>query len=500
MWQVGWARRFSTTQGLSSVLKRSPIRCTPLSSEEDFQGKKSDRRDKKNPGKKRAAAHEKAGMNHPPPQNPGQGGFIPVDRTMLPPAPFPNPHFPFPPGLNLFPPPPPPPPAQGQNMGPQTQTSKRKGKKQRSKKGKNGPNGPNARSNPSSQQQQQQQQQVPPHPGNAAPPGAPSQPAYAAQQMAPAQNGFNGLHDIYGQQMPHAQLPPHEQQQFLGHLQALIHSHHQPLQPPTGPAGAPPPAAGGPNGKGPASKVPTGPKAKSNKKTSPGPNKRDTARRAPPSSASGGVPTPTEPYLATAALLPFPSPQPRPLLVIIDLNGTLIHRPSRRSNPTNFHPRPHTSPFLHYVITTFTTMIWSSAKPENVRSVTNRLLTPSDRAGLLALWGREAFGFTEKDYNGRTQCYKRLERAWGDPAVRDSHPMGGTWDQTNTVLIDDSAEKARSEPHNLVEIPEFCGGDEEAADILPQVHTYLNTLSMQGDVSRYIRENPFRVQDRFEMS
>ena len=441
MWQVGWVRHLST----SYALKRSLSCCwTPLSREADYIRKagKANGEVKRNQGVKAAGALEESVMNPPPPQNTGQGSFFPVDRSMLPPAPFPNPHFPFPPGLNLFPPPPPSAPAQGQNMGAQAQNPKRKGKKQRTKKGKNGQN---------AQKQQQQ--------GNAAaPPGAPSQPAYAAQQMVQGQNGFNGLPDIYGQQMPHAQLPPQEQQQFLGHLQALIHSHHQPPQPPTGPAA-------GPNGKGPATQLqpPTGPKAKS-KKAPPGPSKRDNPRQAP-SSAS----------------------------------GTLIPRPSRLSNPTNFHPRPHASPFLHYVITTFTTMIWSSAKPENVRSVTDRLLTPSDRAGLVALWGREAFGFTEKDYNGRTQCYKRLERAWGDAAVRDSHPMGGVWDQSNTVLIDDSAEKARSEPYNLVEIPEFCGG-EEAADVLPQVHTYLNTLAMQGDVSRYMRENPFRLQERFEVN
>lgn len=495
MWQVGWARQISTTPGLSYALKRSLSCCAPLSRQGDHvrTKRKPDVEDERKQGDKAAGALEEQepGMSYPPPQNPGQGGFFPVDRSMLPPAPFPNPHFPFPPGLNLFPPPPPlPHQAQDQNMGGQPQNPKRKGKKQRWKKGKNGQNAQNAQK----EQQQQQQQQDPSRPGNAAPPGAPSQPAYAAQQMVPGQNGFNGVHDIYAQQPPHDQ-----QQQFMSHLQALIHSHHQPPQVPTGPAGAPHPPAG-PNGKGPASQLqpPTGPKAKS-KKATPGSNKRDTPRQAP-SSASGGVPTPTQSYLSTAALPSFPSPQPRPLLVIIDLNGTLIHRPSRRSNPTAFHPRPHASPFLHYVITTFSTMIWSSAKPDNVRSVTNRLLTPSDRAGLVALWGREAFGFTDKDYNGRTQCYKRLERAWADPAVRGSHPMGAEWDQTNTVLIDDSAEKARSEPHNLVEIPEFSGGDEEAADILPQVHTYLNTLSMQGDVSRYIRENPFRVQDRFEMS
>lgn len=449
------------------------------------------------PGKQCSEATERPSMNHSHPQNPPTGGaFLPMDPSMLPAAPFPNLQMPFPPGLNLFPPPPPPQQNQDHNMAPHNQGSKNK-KKKRKNKGKNA-NAPNMPPKAKGSAQLQSSRSV----GNGVSPvEAQSQFAPPPPQMFGAQSSF------YGQNSPHGPLP-HEQQ-FMGHLQALIHS-HQNFQPPTAPADAPAPSApvlGPSGGRGPTdqppptgpkakSKPPKGPKAKSNqqpKRAAPSP-KRD-AKRAP-SLASGGVPYASHTYLATSSLLPFPSPQPRPLLVIIDLNGTLVHRPSRRSNPTSFQPRPHASPFLHYVITTFTTMIWSSAKPENVHSMTDRLLDPADRASLLALWGREAFGFTEKDYNDRVQCYKRLSRVWQDPAVRGSHPMGQVWDQTNTVLIDDSAEKARSEPHNLIEIPEFLGEEGLEEDILPQVHTYLNTLSMQGDVSRYIRAHPFRPQDK----
>jgi hypothetical protein len=60
-------------------------------------------------------------------------------------------------------------------------------------------------------------------------------------------------------------------------------------------------------------------------------------------------------------------------------------------------------------------------------------------------------------------------------------------------LIDDSLEKGRSEPFNLVEIPEFFGDEMEIGEFLPQVHDFLNHLSMQSNVSACIRAQPFNA-------
>ncbi|SPN97231.1 uncharacterized protein DNG_00745 [Cephalotrichum gorgonifer] len=430
-----------------------------------------------------------------------------MDPTAFHPGAFPPPHFPLPPGLNLLPPPPPPPltaPPQEYGVVGYAQQPKYKGKK-RKKNGQNAPNAPPPKSNLPSKKKKGPKGlpgTLPPRPvAQRQNPYSSLLEKYPSDLMLDGQLGFNNTAQQTGlPQLP--QLPPHEQQ-FLGQLQALIQSHHHPPLP-TGPSAHPVAAtAQAPDrGNRPTHRAPpTGPKPKPRRGGPPsGPRGSgpDRSVKLPPSRASGGVPDATHAYLATSSLRPFPSPTPRPLLVIIDLNGTLIHRPSRRTNPTNFHARPHTAPFLNYVITTFTTMIWSSAKPENVRSVTDRLVDPSIRASLLAVWGRDTFGLTEKDYNDRVQCYKRLTKVWENGVVGASHPMGEVWDQTNTVLIDDSFEKARSEPHNLIEIPEFSGNEGAEEDILPQVHTYLNTLSMQGDVSRYMRQNPFRAQRRGE--
>lgn len=62
------------------------------------------------------------------------------------------------------------------------------------------------------------------------------------------------------------------------------------------------------------------------------------------------------------------------------------------------------------------------------------------------------------------------------------------------MLVDDSVEKGQSEPYNLVLIPEYEGNAYEKGDILPQVHDYLNQLSLHSNVSAYMREFPFRAQ------
>lgn len=217
-----------------------------------------------------------------------------------------------------------------------------------------------------------------------------------------------------------------------------------------------------------------------------------------PSQKSGGVPDPTDAYLMRASFLPKRRDQPGPLLVVIDLNGTLLYRPSRK-NLTSFQSRLHAKEFVTYCVQTFWVVFWSSAKPENVKGMVDQLLTKSLRKQVVGVWGRDKFGLTEQDYNKRTQCYKRLTTLWNDPVIKSAYPSrrpgfeGGCWDQGNTVLIDDSIEKARSEPHNAITLPEYVGGTDDAGDVLPSVHDYLNELCFQEDVSAFMRAHPFKM-------
>ncbi|KAG6305918.1 hypothetical protein E4U45_008076 [Claviceps purpurea] len=232
--------------------------------------------------------------------------------------------------------------------------------------------------------------------------------------------------------------------------------------------------------------------------TSPTDKVTSTARPKPrrkPSDSSGGVPCPSPIYLKQADFPPTTLSSPRRILVVLDLNGTLLFRPSRQ-NPTHFVQRPHAKTFLQYCLETYHVAIWSSAQPKNVKSMVTQLLTPAQRSQCVVIWARDRLGLSVTDYGERVQVYKRLSGLWSDPEVMASHPNaveGGRWDQTNTVLVDDSTEKGRSEPYNILAIPEFAGLQAEPANVLPQVHDYLNHLCYQSDVSRYMRSTPFEL-------
>ncbi|KAF4338821.1 hypothetical protein FBEOM_7291 [Fusarium beomiforme] len=239
-------------------------------------------------------------------------------------------------------------------------------------------------------------------------------------------------------------------------------------------------------------KIPTGPKAMTK---APAVQRRSSSPVKVPSKASGGVPNPTTQYMAQANVSPERLPQPRRILIIMDLNGTLLYRPNKR-RPFNFVERPHAKTFLKYCLDVFHVAIWSSARPENVNRMVDQLLTPEQRERVLVVWGRDSFGLSEGDYNTKVQVYKRLTTVWNNPRVMAAHPQahkGGLWNQSNTILVDDSLEKGRSEPFNTLTLPEFSGLATEMPNVLPQVHDYLNELAYQADISRFVRESPFKL-------
>ncbi|KAJ9157116.1 HAD-like protein [Coniochaeta hoffmannii] len=321
---------------------------------------------------------------------------------------------------------------------------------------------------------------------------------------------------VLQQQVHHGALHPtptnlnNQAHQLQRNAPIAVQGFHPPTQPPTNPPS------------GPGSEPKSKPKPK--RKPSPKPKYHRQDAIIPPSPASGGVPDPSPPYLLRSSFLARPLPSPQPLLVIIDLNGTLVHRPNPR-HPRDIVPRPFAPQFLSYCLDTFHVMIWSSARPANVAAMCEKLLTPDQLARVVAVWGRDRFGLSPQDYNCRVQCYKRLSKVWADRTVQATYPPDyddagmriddddddedeavggdrrrrrrrrpGSWNQGNTVLIDDSREKARSEPYNAIEIPEFSGVEKE--EVLPRVHDYLNTLACQADVSTYIRVNPFKALDK----
>ncbi|KAI9721449.1 MAG: hypothetical protein M1812_002211 [Candelaria pacifica] len=210
-------------------------------------------------------------------------------------------------------------------------------------------------------------------------------------------------------------------------------------------------------------------------------------------------PKPTSQYISQANVSPRRIGFPQALLVVLDLNGTLLHRSKSTRAGTL---RPNGDLFLAYLLAHHTVMIWSSARPENVAHMCTYLFSQDQRALLKAEWGRERLGLSAQQYGAKVQVYKRLEWVWGDEAIAVSHPQyeeGARWDQSNTVLIDDTTLKAFAQPHNLLEISEFTGKPAQMRlDVLRQVVGYLEELRWQGDVSSFMKQTPFNIDSGWD--
>ncbi|EFE36623.1 NIF domain protein [Trichophyton benhamiae CBS 112371] len=236
------------------------------------------------------------------------------------------------------------------------------------------------------------------------------------------------------------------------------------------------------------------------------------AQRSPTPDIQPVAPIPKEEYIAQAKLRPESSQMQQPLLVVLDMNGTLIYR-RRRTFPPQFTKRPGLDTFLRYLFDNFKVMIWTSSQPHTVNEVLDKLLCPAMKKQLVGVWSRKDLDLTSKQYKERVQVYKRLDKVWGDAHIQSQYPNQVTqntkprkksnkvklprilgedtqvWDQTNTVLIDDSKLKAAAQPHNIIEIPEFTN-DRKVDEIknLNTVIRQLDILSRQKDVSRKLRE------------
>ena len=213
------------------------------------------------------------------------------------------------------------------------------------------------------------------------------------------------------------------------------------------------------------------------------------------------VPIPTSNYLNIAHAIPNLLPSPQRLLLVLDLNGTLLHR-SRASQ--NYIPRPCLHEFLQYAFANHSLLVWSSAQPFNVKGVCTRLFSQDQREKLLGEWGRDTLGLTSAQYKERVQVYKRLDRIWDNKNLQRLHPgseLGERWGQHNTVLIDDSVLKATAQPFNHVKVPEFVrGGSEEEGrgrDVLGQVVGYLEEARKWSDVSGFVRRRPFAIDEEW---
>jgi len=216
------------------------------------------------------------------------------------------------------------------------------------------------------------------------------------------------------------------------------------------------------------------------------------------------VPKPTQEYLDRANARSRRLNSPKKLLIVLDLNGTLLVRSNRGSSYT---PRPHVNEFLAHCLEHHKLIVWSSARPHNVEEMVKQLFSAKNLAQPVKVWSREHLRLGEH-YGEKVQVYKQLTWLWEDAEVQASflaetpapfkiedgwkEPPPSKWDQSNTVLLDDTIDKAASEPYNLIRVDEFTKENkDDGDDVLGRVLSYIEDLKWEADVSSAMRERPF---------
>ena len=161
--------------------------------------------------------------------------------------------------------------------------------------------------------------------------------------------------------------------------------------------------------------------------------------------------------------------------------------------PREFRIRPGVPILLDYLFNSHVVMVYSSARPENVEAMVNALFKEKHAKKIIAIWGRDKLELTPAQYNEKVQVYKKLERVWADAQIQATSVSGQRWSQANTVLVDDSHLKALSQPHNLIEVPEFGKNHNlnktdrrRELEIVASIRAKLEELKWSHDVSRHI--------------
>ncbi|KAJ3015816.1 hypothetical protein HKX48_004373 [Thoreauomyces humboldtii] len=204
------------------------------------------------------------------------------------------------------------------------------------------------------------------------------------------------------------------------------------------------------------------------------------------------------------------SGQRPPILLILDLNGTLLERltdsvekKAARDNPhcpeepdfvLNGASRPYLDAFLHEIFRNFAVAAWTSATARNAPFMIDQVF--GSHARHLAFgWSRERCSGIEGRQGGYV-ARKDLNAVWSDPDVN----FYGGWNEANTILIDDTLEKASYTPANGLHLPPFtvmdASYDPMADTALLSLIKYLRDLHTADpyDVRHYMSTTPaFRM-------
>ncbi|KAK8533861.1 hypothetical protein V6N13_028451 [Hibiscus sabdariffa] len=198
-----------------------------------------------------------------------------------------------------------------------------------------------------------------------------------------------------------------------------------------------------------------------------------------------------------------PVSQSRKKLLVLDLNGLLadiVYAPPNNYSPDAYisgraiFKRPYCDDFLKFCCERFEVGIWSSRHRKNVERFIDYLMGDMKRK-LLFCWDSSyctATQFNTPGHKHKPLVFKDLRKLWGkhDP---DLPWEKGYYNESNTLLIDDSPYKALLNPPHTAIFPhsfKFDMNDNtlgEGGDL----KVYLERLASADNVQNFVEQNPF---------
>lgn len=198
-------------------------------------------------------------------------------------------------------------------------------------------------------------------------------------------------------------------------------------------------------------------------------------------------------------------PNSRRKLLVLDVNGILVdivtgynprYKPDTRISAKAVFKRPFCDEFLHFCFERFDVGIWSSRTQKNLKKVVDFLMRDTKNR-LLFCWDQShctATGYKTLENKEKPLVLKELRYLWWDNKGERLPWDKGFYNETNTLLLDDSPYKALRNPPYTAIFP-YPYSYKNVGDNLLGPHgalrVYLERLAEAENVQKFIQENPF---------
>ncbi|KAK9684468.1 hypothetical protein RND81_10G212000 [Saponaria officinalis] len=191
-------------------------------------------------------------------------------------------------------------------------------------------------------------------------------------------------------------------------------------------------------------------------------------------------------------------------LLVLDVNGLLAdivadfpdrYKPDAIVAGKGVFKRPFCDDFLQFCFEKFDVGIWSSRTEKNVTRVLDCLMEKTKNK-LLFCWHQShctQTGYRTVENSDKPLLLKELNKLW-EKEDENLPWKKGFYNETNTILLDDSPYKAlRNPPHTAIFPFPYSFRHAEDTSLGPngELRLYLERLAEAENVQKFIEENPF---------